>query len=48
MKNWLEWAMKIAEEWKLQEDVKKSYYKYIDKGFSEEQSAGMALYDWDL
>ena len=45
---WLEWLLGIAEEYKLQKEVEKSYIKYTREGYDEEHSACMALYDWDL
>jgi len=47
-KDWLEWAMNIAKEWRLQEEVKTCYHKHISDGYSEEESANMALYNWDI
>ena len=47
-KDWLEWAMNIAKEWGLQEEVKTCYNRYISQGYLEEESANMALYDWDI
>lgn len=48
IKDWLEWAMEIAREWHLEEEVKSCYDRHIAEGYSEEQSANMALYDWDI
>lgn len=45
---WLEWAISIAHEWGLQDDVRESYSLHISCGFGEQASAEMALYDWDL
>ena len=45
---WLEWVLEIAKEYKLQDEVEKSYHKYINEGYDEEHSACMALYDWDI
>ena len=47
-RDWLKWAMKIAKEWCLEEEVKSCYHRHIADGYSEEQSANMALYDWDI
>jgi hypothetical protein len=46
--DWLKWAIEIASEWHLEEEVKSCYHKHIAEGYSEEQSANMALYDWDI
>ena len=46
--DWLKWAMEIASEWHLEEEVKSCYHRHIADGYSEEQSANMALYDWDI
>ena len=46
--DWLKWAMEIASEWNLEEEVKSCYNKHIAEGYSEEESANMALYDWDI
>ena len=47
-KDWLEWAMEIAREWRLEEEVKNCYDRYISEGYLEEEAANMALYDWDI
>lgn len=47
-KDYLQEAMSIAAPYYLQVEIESSYNKYIDEGFSEERSAAMALYDWDL
>ena len=46
--DWLKWAMEIAREWRLEEEVKSCYNKYISQGYLEEEAANMALYDWDI
>lgn len=46
--DWLKWAMEIASEWRLEEEVKSCYHRHIADGYSEEESANMALYDWDI
>ena len=46
--NWLSWAMDIAREWKLQDDVKESFFKYRREGYDDKTCAEMALYDWDI
>lgn len=46
--NWLDWAMDIAREWKLQDDVKESFFKYRREGYDDKTCAEMALYDWDI
>ena len=47
-KDYLLEAMSIARPYFLHKEIETSYNRYIDEGFSEEQSASMALYDWDL
>ena len=47
-KDYLLEALSIAEPYALQNEIESLYNTYMDEGFSEEQSAAMALYDWDL
>lgn len=48
MCEYLQRALEIAKEWGLQEDVISSYKKHLEDGYSPEESANMALWDWDL
>jgi len=48
MCQYLKQALEIAKKWKLEEEVKIAYEKYVKEGYSREQSANMALYDWDI
>lgn len=46
--DYLQEAISIAEPYALQNEIESAYNTYIDEGFSEEKSATMALWDWDL
>jgi len=45
---WLQAAIEAAKNWGLGCDVEEAYNKHRKDGYSAEEAAHMACYDWDV